>query len=135
SIEQLTVEDEPVQVPPRFDLQRYWDRASREYEARMQAGRARVRARPDALRPLARMSHAMAQAVARAGPLNHAGWHEFEIPIESVEVAVGDLLRLGPDVQALAPRELRIALRRAVAALFAVYGPGTAHAARPARKG
>lgn len=135
SIEQLTVEDEPVQVPPRFDLQRYWDRASREYEARMQSGRARVRARPDALRPLARMSHAMAQAVARAGPLNRAGWHEFEIPVESVEVAVGDLLRLGPDVQALAPRELRIALRRAVAALLAVYGPGTARAARPARKG
>jgi predicted DNA-binding transcriptional regulator YafY len=135
SIEQLSVEDLPVQVPPRFDLQRYWERASRDYEARMQSGRARVRARPAALRPLARMSHAMAQAVARAGPLDSAGWHEFEIPIESVEVAVGELLRLGPEVQALAPRELRVALRQAVATLQAVYGPDPARAAKVAAKG
>jgi predicted DNA-binding transcriptional regulator YafY len=121
SIEALVVEDAIAPAPPHFDLRRYWGRFAKDYEARMQAGRARVRARPAALKPLARMSHAMALAVAAARPCNRAGWHVIDIPIESVDVAVGDLLRLGPDVQALGPRELRAALRKTVRALHAVY--------------
>jgi predicted DNA-binding transcriptional regulator YafY len=69
--------------------------------------------------------------VAAAGPGDAQGWHVLDIPIESVDVAVGDLLRLGPDVQALGPPPLRRALRRAVRALEAVYGP----AAPRVRKG
>mgnify|MGYP000858129765 CR=1 FL=1 len=121
AIQALVVEDAPATVPARFDLVRYWSRFASDYEARMQTGRARVRARPAGLKALSRMSHAMAQAVAVAGPCNKAGWHELEIPIESIDVAVGELLRLGPDVQALGPRELRSALKRAVMALQAVY--------------
>lgn len=128
SIEMLEVEDEAAQAPPRFDLARYWVRFASDYEARMQAGRARVRARAPALKALARLSHAMAQAVAAAGPADRAGWHTLEIPIESIEVATGELLRLGPDVQALAPPALTRALRDAVRALRAVYG-------RPPRAG
>ena len=63
----------------------------------------------------------MAQAVAAAGPANREGWCVLEIPVESVPAAVGDLLRLGPDVQALGPPPLRKAMREAVAALVAVY--------------
>jgi predicted DNA-binding transcriptional regulator YafY len=36
-------------------------------------------------------------------------------------VAVGDLLRLGPDVQALAPPALRRAVKQALKALGAAY--------------
>lgn len=57
-----------------------------------------------------------------AAACNRAGWHVFDIPIESVDVAVGELLRLGPDVQAVGPAPLRRALRNAVQALHAVYG-------------
>ena len=121
SIETLQVEDAPAQAPPRFDLARYWARFASDYEARMQSGRASVRARTPALKALARLSHAMAQAVAAAGPADRAGWHRLEIPIESIEVAAGELLRLGPDVQALGPPSLRRALRDAVRALQAVY--------------
>lgn len=121
SVQTLTVEETAAPVPPRFDLKRYWDEFARDYEARMQAGRARVRARPAALRALARMSHAMAQAVAAATPPDKTGWLELDIPIESIDVAVGELLRLGPAVQALGPAELRRALRKAVKALGAVY--------------
>jgi predicted DNA-binding transcriptional regulator YafY len=71
---------------------------------------------------MAELSHATAQAVAAAGPANRAGWVVFEIPIESEDAAVGELLRLGPDVQVLAPTSLRSAMRRAVDALQAVYG-------------
>lgn len=124
SIQAMAVQDMPALTPQRFDLRRYWDRFAKDYETRIHAGRARVRARPRALKELARLSHAMARAVALAGPCNRAGWHVLEIPIESVEVAAGELLRLGPDVQALGPKELRDALRRAVQDLHAVYGDG-----------
>ncbi|WP_349740598.1 helix-turn-helix transcriptional regulator [Roseateles cavernae] len=125
AIQRLEIEQQRADVssslPADFDLGRYWEAFARDYEARMQAGRARVRARPQALRRLAEASHAMAQAVAAAGPCDADGWHRLEIPIESIEAAVGELLRLGPDVEALAPAELRAALREAVAALHRVY--------------
>jgi len=123
SIDSLVVEDAPAPALPRFDLERYWKRFANDYEARMQSARATVRARPTALRALAHQSHALAQAVAAAGPAAADGWHTLEIPIESVDAAVADLLRLGADVQALAPPELRRAMRSAVKALVAVYGP------------
>lgn len=121
SIQHLVIEETAATVPRRFDLQRYWARFARDYETRMQSGRALVRARPPALRRMAELSHAMTLAVAAAGPANRAGWHEFEIPIESVDAAAGELLRLGADVEALAPPELRQAMRRAVQALHGVY--------------
>lgn len=117
----LQVEAEEAPAPRRFDLQAYWARFARDYERRMQAGRARVRARPAALRALARLSHAMSESVRAAGPCDAAGWHTFTVPIESVEVAVGELLRIGPSVEALAPASLREALRKAAAELAALY--------------
>jgi predicted DNA-binding transcriptional regulator YafY len=122
SIQELRVEDERVRAPARFDLRAYWTRFAADYEARMQSSKAKVRARPEALRPLARLSSATTRAVAAAGPCRPDGWHVFTIPIESIDVAVGDLLRLGPGVQALAPPELVRALREAVKELGGVYG-------------
>ncbi|MBK7875863.1 MAG: WYL domain-containing protein [Planctomycetes bacterium] len=121
SIEALRVEAELGAVPRRFDLARYWKEFAGDYERRMQSERAVVRARPDALRSLARMSQAMAEAVAKAAPVDRDGWHVLAIPIESIDVAASDLLRLGPSVEALEPAELRAALRCAVEALSAVY--------------
>lgn len=72
----------------------------------------------------------MAQAVAVAGPCDREGWHVLTIPIESIEVAVGDLLRLGPEVEALGPPELRTALRKAVKELHAVYGATSRRSAK-----
>jgi predicted DNA-binding transcriptional regulator YafY len=121
SILSLAIEETPAHAVPRFDLARYWKRFAADYEARMQAGSATVRARPAALRELARMSHAMAQAVATAGAADRSGWHRLTIPIESIDVAVGELLRLGPDVQALGPPALRRAVKQALKSLSAAY--------------
>ena len=121
SILTLIVEDSPAQAPSRFDLRRYWTNFAKDYEARMQTGSAKIRAKTHMLRPLARMSRAMAKAVEAAGPCDSKGWHTLTIPIESIEVAVGDLLRLGPGVQALGPPPLCKALGQAVQALHALY--------------
>ena len=116
---------EPSPAPQApFDLPGYWRQFSRDYEARMQSGLARVRANPAGLRALARLSHATAQAVAAAGPppQNGAGWHTLDIPMESVAAASAELLRLAPDVQALGPPALLQALRTALRALQDLYG-------------
>jgi predicted DNA-binding transcriptional regulator YafY len=127
SILRLEVEAEVAPMPKGFVLAEHWRRFARDYETRMQAERARVRARPASLKALARLGHAMAQAVAAAEPLDREGWHALTIPVESIEVAAGELLRLGPDVEALGPPELRAELERRVRALHAAY-------ARPAER-
>jgi predicted DNA-binding transcriptional regulator YafY len=134
SVQSLALLDETAAAPPRFDLQRYWQQFTHDFEARMAAGQARVRVRSPALRRLAQWSQATAQAVADAGPPNRQGWHALNIPIESVDAAVGELLRLGPEVQALGPPALRNAMRQAVRALADVYGSAAAPKKRTARK-
>lgn len=122
SIDTLKIEDEAAKPPPDFDLQQYWQEFAEDYEARMQSETATVRARPAALRELAKLSHRMAQAVAAAEPVDKQGWQRLQIPIESTEIAAAELLRLGPDVQALGPPELLDALRQRLAELQASYG-------------
>jgi predicted DNA-binding transcriptional regulator YafY len=131
SILELEVEADTLAAPPRFDLQRYWKTFTRDFEARVLTGSARVRARPAGLKALAQLNHATAQAVARAGSLGRDGWQTLTIPIESIAHAVADLLRLAPDVQALGPPALRRALREAVARLQAIYEDAPPRRAKP----
>ncbi|OYU93125.1 MAG: transcriptional regulator, partial [Burkholderiales bacterium PBB5] len=129
NIQSLQVLDEFVQeadLPAGFDLQRYWAEFTADFEARMQQGHAQLRVRTRALPRLAQLNHAVAQAVARAGPADRNGWHAVQIPIESTSAATGDLLRLGPDVQAMAPPALRQAVRRAATAMLRAHGGLTA---------
>ena len=107
-----------------FDLAAYWAGFSRDYERRMQAGRARVRVRADALRALARASSAMAEAVEAAAAPDADGWREVEIPMESVATATAELLSLGPRVEVLEPAALRAAIREAAEGLQALYDAG-----------
>jgi predicted DNA-binding transcriptional regulator YafY len=118
----LETTDKTFTPPAGFDLARHWARFSRDYEQRMQQGRARVRATPDGLRALARLNHATALAVRVAGAPNREGWREIEIPIESIELAAGDLIRLGDEVEALAPPALRAAVVATIGKLQRRYG-------------
>ena len=111
--------DGPVEP---FDLPAYWAGFSRDYERRMQAGRARVRVRPDALRALARASSAIAEAIEAAASPDADGWRVVDIPMESIGQATTELLSLGPRVEVLEPAELRAAVRAAAEDLLAIYG-------------
>jgi predicted DNA-binding transcriptional regulator YafY len=106
---------------PDFDLAAYWAEFRRGYEARMQGLTAKVRASPEALRVLARASHAAALAVQKAGPPDADGWREAEIPIESEQQAVWELLRLGPRLEVLEPAGVRERLKAAAAEVGALY--------------
>lgn len=121
SILNLTVLDTPCVVPAKFDLKKYWKGFTRDYEARMQSGTARIRAQASAMKELGRLSAAMARAVRGAGPADAQGWRSLDIPIESVAAAVRELLRFGAQVQALGPPELVRAMRSAVHDLAKLY--------------
>jgi predicted DNA-binding transcriptional regulator YafY len=50
------------------------------------------------------------------------GWKRVQLPIESVEHAVEELLRLGADVEVLEPSALRQRLAETARGLAALYG-------------
>jgi len=113
---------EPVAEPAKpFDLAAHWAGFCAGYEQRMRADRAHVRASEDALRLLARASADTARAVAEAGPPDARGWREAVIPMESVNQALLELLRLGPRVEVLGPPDLRAAMVAAADGMRAIY--------------
>lgn len=120
----LTVEclAEASEPAAPFDLAAYWASFCEGYEARLSTGQAVIRARPQALRMLARTSLAMASAVESAGALDVDGWHRLIIPTESTGQAVTQLLPLGDGVEVLEPHELRSAMIAAITSLRALYG-------------
>lgn len=74
------------------------------------------------------MPHLLEPAAAEAarrsatGP-DPDGWVRVTIPIESVEQAVPELLRLGADTEILSPRELRDTITETVDALALLHRP------------
>lgn len=123
SILALEVLEDAAAPLPGFDLALFWAKFCDEYEQRMQAGSARLRATDGALRRLARESQAIALAVRDAGPPGADGRREVTIPIETGREAVATLLRMGDEVEVLEPPELREAMAEAARKLAAVYLP------------
>lgn len=121
------IEEVPFERPPGFDLAAYWAQASRDYEAGLYRASARVRLSPRGLALLHLLGPYVASAAdASAAPAGPDGWVSCDLPIESVEDGVRELMRLGPEVQVLEPPELRAALRAALAATARLYGGGEA---------
>lgn len=112
--------DAMARRPRDFDLAQYWARSVVEFERRLRSGRARVRLSPAARQLLRDELPAAAEHVAStardAGP---DGWVEAELPVEGLDQAARQLLRLGSGVEVLAPDELRAAVVREARAVLA----------------
>lgn len=121
SVQALEVLEGAAEPLPGFDLAAFWAKFCADYEARMQAGSARLMATDSALRGLARESQAIALAVREAAPPGPDGRREVNIPIEGGREAVATLLRLGDQVEVLDPPDLRDAMIEAVRKLAGVY--------------
>lgn len=121
---------QPVRRPRGFVLAAHWPRAVAEFEARLHAGQATVRLSPEGLAILRAVQPAAAAGAERcarpAGP-RHPGWVEAELPIETEAYAARQLLRLGTEVEVLAPATLRAAVAAEAAAV------ARRHRARPRR--
>lgn len=95
--------------PVNFDLTTYWQSYVDEFQDSRRRGDARVRLSPNGVE---RLPDCMPTATVRAveetrTPPDEHGWIEATIPIESIGHTVGELLRMGVDVEVLEPAELR----------------------------
>ena len=113
--------------PRRFDLERYWAASTRRFEASLYRDTATVRVTARGLERLRNLSAAVAAAVARTEKRRRDGQGRLrlDIPIESVDQAARNLLRLGAEGEVLAPPALRARLAETAAAMAAFYrAPG-----------
>ncbi|MGY6502369.1 MAG: helix-turn-helix transcriptional regulator [Acidimicrobiales bacterium] len=117
--------DQAVSRPAGFDLASWWRESGEEFERSLLRSTATVRVDPVARRQLARAvgTASAGAATELAGP-DDAGWITLEVPVESEEVALGQLLTLGAGVEVLAPVSLRRSLAEIGATIAARNGTG-----------
>lgn len=106
-ITEATLLDERFERPD-FDLPAWWAESAAAFAATMLRETVRIRVSARGLRALRRVTdvEAAAAAVAGAGEPDGEGWRELTLAVESLDVAAGQLVSLGGDVEALDP-ELR----------------------------
>lgn len=122
NIQKLDVLSDAFTRPPRFDLAAYWSEWSKDFEARLYKAVATLRLSPIGVKRLSLLPPAIGEMAARTmSKPNKAGWVRVEIPIESVAHAAGEILRLGPHAEVLAPPELRTRMRELTAEIGALY--------------
>jgi predicted DNA-binding transcriptional regulator YafY len=120
------------QRPQRFDLGAYWAEATRRFEEGIYRDFATLRVSPAGLKRLRGFSPLVAAAAERtATPPDAAGWCEVTLPIESIEYAVREMLRLGAEAVVLQPPALRDAMHDVASRMLAAYAP--TRTARPRR--
>lgn len=107
-----------------FDLPGFWAahavrfaRSILRAEVVVRLSAAGARALPYAVDP-----QAAREALEQAGGPGEDGWVTVTLPVESEEVAHGQLAGLGPEVEVLAPPRLRERFARDAARLAALYG-------------
>ena len=121
---ELTDLGEVFERPAGFDLARYWQEWSEQFERRMFPRVAVVRLSPraQALVPFyAGCVGARALRECRNEP-DADGWLTVELPVEPGEPAIGELLRFGSHLEVLEPADLRAELAEAIEEMGAIYG-------------
>jgi predicted DNA-binding transcriptional regulator YafY len=116
-IVELTTIDGEFTHPEGFDLAAHWSAYQRDFHDRLYRGEAIIR-----LAPGVRLTGPAGEAVNTNGVTGEDGWTLATVPIESVEHAHGEFLRLGAAVEVLEPQELRERIARTVSELAEVYG-------------
>lgn len=118
----LSLLDETFERPADFDLAAYWTAWAKRYEASVYQGEARLRVTACGLARLGEINAAMAAAARAAAPPDETGRTTLTIPVESVDQAARDLLRLGGEAEALAPPELRHRVLELAQSIAAAHG-------------
>jgi predicted DNA-binding transcriptional regulator YafY len=114
--------DEPFARPRGFDLAAHWTRSSREYELGNYRGHAVVRLSARGRALISLLGPYVAAAVAKtAEPPDEQGWQRCTIPVESGDYGIRELLRLGEDLEVLAPAALRTQTRQALRKVLRRY--------------
>ncbi|MEU6805232.1 helix-turn-helix transcriptional regulator [Streptomyces neyagawaensis] len=123
---ELTPTEEEFSRPEGFGLAAYWAAYQRDFHDRLHRAEAVVR-----LAPGIRLTGPQGRAVDAGGRPDDDGWTQATVPVESLDRAHDDFLRLGTAVEVLEPAELRERIARTVAELAARYGPGGGNSGAP----
>jgi predicted DNA-binding transcriptional regulator YafY len=107
-----------------FDLLAFWTAGVAGFLTSLLTERITLRLSPVGMRVLRAVVEppAAREALAAAGEPDEHGWVVTRLPVESLKVAYGLLLRFGPEAEVLDPPGLRAQLVDAVARLTALYG-------------
>lgn len=122
AIRSLDLTGESFERPAGFDLAAHWTESVRAFEASLYRGTATIRLSPLGMERLPVLAAAAIEMARRTAASPGAdGWVQATIPIETIDHATRELLRLGVEVEVLAPPELRQAMRDTIATLTARY--------------
>jgi predicted DNA-binding transcriptional regulator YafY len=126
NIHALTVQRARFDAPADFDLAAFWRDATQRFEAEIYRDTAVLRASARGLRLLQQMSPAVERAAGRTATADgrRAGWQRVSIPIESVDHAATQLLRLGAEAEVLEPPALRKHMAASARRLARLYAAG-----------
>ncbi|WP_028662742.1 helix-turn-helix transcriptional regulator [Saccharomonospora halophila] len=107
----LDLLDERFDRPTDFALASWWERSSAEFERSLRRVPVRLRLSPVGVRalPAALDADLAAEALRCAGEPGPDGWTEVVVALEQPEIAAGQLLCLGTEVEILGPDEVRAA--------------------------
>jgi len=127
SIKAATMLEAGIKRPKNFQLAAYWAQSIERFECELYKGRATLLATPAGLRHLRVLSSAIANSIAKLPPVTDKearsdGRVEVTIPIESIEDASLQLLRLAAQVEVLRPAELRRAMVAKLKEIGKIYG-------------
>lgn len=125
-IQELQALNQTCERPSGFDLAAFWATWTADFMGRMFAREATLRLSPRAFERLPQQFEPVMRDAAwrSAGPPDASGWRVVRVPIQSIAYAALNLLRLGADVEVLAPAELRGEVRARAAEIVALYGGG-----------
>lgn len=106
-----------------FDLPAFWEERAAEFARSILRTEAVVRLTEAGARALPYVADRAAaqEALRAAGPADAEGRVTVTLPVESEEVAYGQLLRLGPEAEVLAPDSLRKLFAGAAARMADLY--------------
>ena len=121
NIQTLTVEDETFERPDDFGLEAFWSASTQRFEAEIFTSEARLRLTRAGLKRLSYLGAAQARIAAEALATLDGESCDVSVPIESVDHAAADFLRLGVEAQVLEPPELRERMRQTAARLAGLY--------------
>ncbi|MGX9889766.1 helix-turn-helix transcriptional regulator [Streptomyces sp. NPDC002276] len=113
-----------------FDLPAFWEDRAEQFARSILRAEVVVRVSPEGARQLpyavdpaaAREALELADAPNDGGHADADGWVTVTLPVESEEVAHGQLAGLGPEVEVLAPASLRARFMSDATRLGALYG-------------
>ncbi len=114
------------QRPKSFELSQHWQQSLQRFEASLFQQQAKVEATLEGIAKLRAMNAVLGRAIdqqlsAQSGTLSTTTRNRLAIPIESVAMAITQLLPLAPDVIVIEPTELRLAIQEKITMLRKTY--------------